>query len=39
MVMEEGKKLKQMLLVTGSFGFVIATMVVITEIVRLTTQS
>jgi len=33
--MEDMKKLKWMLLVTGSLGFAVFTMVVITEIVRI----
>lgn len=34
--MEERKKLQRALLITSSVGFVVFTMVVITEIVRLT---
>jgi hypothetical protein len=35
--MEDIKKLKRLLLVTSSIGFAVFTMVVITEIVRLST--
>lgn len=34
-VMEEGKKLKQYLFIASTFGFAVFTMVVITEIVRM----
>lgn len=37
--MEERKRIGRILLVTGTFGFFVFTMVVITEIVRLSIHS